>query len=304
MTHYETLGVNSDATQDEIKKAYRKLSLKYHPDKSGDSKKFQEINEAYQILGDVNERKNYDMKQSGGNIFGGGGIPFHNNIPEEILKRMFSGQNGKGGIPFFSFEGNNNGMPNIKIFRNGVPQNMNVQMKKPVPIIKTIEITLEQSYNGVKIPFKLERWVLEDNIKRIEKETIYIDIPKGIDNNEIIIIRDKGNSISDTNKGDIKLFVKVTNNTEFVREGLNLILNKNITLKDALCGFNFMIKYFNNRKFTIRNEDNVISPGFSKVIPDLGLKRDTHTGNLIIKFNVIFPENLDPEKIEKLKEIL
>ena len=306
MTHYETLGVNSNATQDEIKKAYRKLSLKYHPDKSGDSKKFQEINEAYQVVGDVNERKKYDMSQSGGGMFGGRGIPFQNNIPEEILRRMFGGNmaGGGGGMPFFSFTGDMNGMSNVRIFRNGVEQNMNSPMKKPVPIIKTIQITLEQSYNGVKIPFELDRWVLENNIKKVEKETIYVDIPKGIDNNEIIFIRGKGNIISDTNKGDIKLFIKVTNDTEFKREGLNLILNKDITLKESLCGFDFMIKYFNNRKFTIKNEDNVIAPGFSKVIPELGLKRDNHTGNLIIKFNVIFPEKINPENIQKLKELL
>lgn len=303
MTYYKCLEVNENATQDEIKKAYRRLSLQHHPDKNkGDDVKFKEINEAYQILGDVNKRKEYDMKISGRNMpfggsgmpFGGGmqfrgGMPFQGGMPDEILRAMFGG---------------GNGMPNIRIFRNGVEQPLNNQLKKPVPIIKTVEITLEQSYNGVKIPFALERWVIEGNLKKTEKETIYIDIPKGTDNNEIIIIRNKGNIISDTNKGDIKVFIKVKNDTQFKRDGLNLILNKNISLKDSLCGFDFVINYFNNRNFIIKNYDNIITPGFSKVVPNLGLKREGHTGNLIITFNVKFPEKIDADKIEKLKELL
>ena len=310
MDYYKVLGVNKDSSQDEIKKAYRKLSLKHHPDKpGGNADKFREINEAYQTIGDVNNRKKYDMRNSGHNPFGGGGMPFNgfhfNGTPEEMLKSMFGG-NVPGGMPFFSFSHNNTGMnnPNIRIFRNGVEQTMDNRLKKPVPIIKTVEITLEQAYNGVKIPFELERWVLEGEIKKVEKETIYIDIPQGTDNNEIIIIRDKGNIISDTNKGDIKVFIKITNNTDFKRDGLNLILKKDVSLKDALCGFDFVIKYFNNRNFVIRNNDNIIKPGFSKVVPNLGIKRGEHTGSLVIVFNIIFPDKIEPDKIEKLKELL
>ena len=209
------------------------------------------------------------------------------------------------GMPgFFNFSQHMGGMngANVRIFRNGVEQTN--PMSKPVPIIKSVEISLEQAYTGIKIPFELERWVVEGEMKRVEKETIYIDIPEGTDNNEILFIREKGNIISDTNKGDVKVFIKVNNETEFERNGLNLILKKKISLKEALCGFDFLIKYFGGRKFTIKNEDNIITPGFSKVVPGLGLKRGEHTGNLIITFDIEFPEKLDKEKVEKLKELL
>ena len=308
MDYYKILGVDKTASQDEIKKAFRKLSLKNHPDKGGDATKFKEINEAYQTLGDKKTRQEYDMRGSmprgmpfppGMNMGGMG-------IPPEFLNMMFGQNAQRSGGPFnFSFtqSSNGTGSPNVHFFKNGVNVTPSM-LQKPTPIIKSIEITLEQAFNGLKMPFEVERWVLESDVKRIEKETIYVDIPPGIDHNEIIVIENKGNVISDDNKGHIKLFVKVKNDTDYTRDGLNLILKKKITLKEALCGFVFEIKYFNGRKFNIRNEDNVIKPGYNKIVPNLGMKRDNHTGSLVIAFDIEFPDNYDSETTKKLSELL
>ena len=72
-----------------------------------------------------------------------------------------------------------------------------------IPIIKTIAITLEQAYNGCSIPVEL-RWILENGIKKQETETLYVQIPKGSDSNEIMIYRNKGNMLAPGNVGDIK----------------------------------------------------------------------------------------------------
>ena len=102
MSHYDTLGVDKTATQDQIKKAYRKLSMQHHPDKNGgDDAKFKEINEAYETLSDANKRKAYDM---GGSRFGGNGNPFQgfNNFDgnmSDIFDNIFGGfgrQSAKG----------------------------------------------------------------------------------------------------------------------------------------------------------------------------------------------------------------
>ena len=91
-------------------------------------------------------------------------------------------------------------------------------------------------------------------------ETLYVSIPAGIDDNEIIVLKGKGNMIDEANKGDIKVFVKIKNNTEFVRNGLDLTYHKTISLKDALCGFSFDLKYIDGRTFKINNGNgNVIS---------------------------------------------
>ena len=84
---------------------------------------------------------------------------------------------------------------------------------------------------------------MEQLEKRLEKEKMYVKINKGIDSGEIIIIRNKGNMINETLKGDIKLFIKVENKSDFKREGLNLKLKKTISLKESLTGFKFDIKH-------------------------------------------------------------
>ena len=106
-------------------------------------------------------------------------------------------------------------------------------------------------------------------------------------------------------KGDIKLFIKVENNTQFERRGLDLFLHKNISLKESLCGFSFELKYINGKSYTLNNnKGNIIPPEYIKVIPNMGLKREDHVGNLLIHFHVEFPEKLSDEKIVSLSQIL
>ena len=298
--YYQVLGVSENATGDEIKKAFRKLSMKHHPDKGGSESKFKEINEAYQTLGDPEKREMYKMKQKGFNPFGmnmaGMGDP---NI--DPILRMFFGNNG---FPGMGSMGGMGGMPNVQIFRNGKPVNMQT-FQKPEPIMKQITIELNHSYTGVNIPVEIERWIIVNNQKKIEKEKLYIQIPKGVDSGEIIIIKDKGNIVNENIKGDIKIYINVNNNTEFKREGLNLVLSKNISLKESLTGFKFDIKHLNGKTYTINNDaGNIIPNDFVKEINSLGLKRGDIVGNLLIKFKVQFPEKLSEHQIEKLKKIL
>ena len=99
--------------------------------------------------------------------------------------------------------------------------------------IKTIEISLEQAYKGINFPLEIERWIKDENTRRVEKEKIYIDIPRGIDDGEIVVLKNKGNINGENSKGDIKLHIKVINKTQYVRDGLDLLLNKKISLKQA-----------------------------------------------------------------------
>ena len=294
MDFYTLLEINEDATMEEIKKSYRKLSLKYHPDRNSNNpefvKKFQEINEAYETLSDVGKREEYDFEKKHGNVgFGGmGGFPM-----EQLFQQMFGRDFGQS--PFGD-------SPNIRIFHNGMPINIK-GLEKPPPIMKTVTIDIENVLTGINLPVEIERWTITNGLKLFETEVIYVDIPKGIDENEIIILREKGNVSRET--GDIKIFIKINNNTEFQRIGLDLVYNKTITLKESLCGFSFDLKYINGKKYTINNHSgNIITPNFKKVIQKMGLERNEHHGNLIIVFNVQFPESLTTDVIEKLKEVL
>ena len=94
-------------------------------------------------------------------------------------------------------------------------------------------------------------------------------------------------------------------NTIFKRKGVDLIINKTINLKEALCGFTFEIEHINKKKFKINNDKgNIITPNFRKIIPNLGMHRQNHTGNLIINFIIQFPKTLSLEKIDSLEKIL
>ena len=315
MDYYKVLGVSLKSSQGEIKKAFRQLSLKHHPDRGGDAEEFKKINEAYSTLGDVEKKRMYDMKRA--NPFMGGGMGGDGGV-DEIFKMFFGGgipgmppgmningmpgnvhinTGGFGGIP---------GMPNVQIFRNGRPVNMSQRMAKPPPIIKKISISLQEAYNGINYPLEIDRWIMVGNEKKNEKEKIYVNIHKGIDNGEIKIVRDKGHIINDSLKGDVKVFIKINNNSgELKRQGLNLLCEKEITLKEALCGFLFEIKHLNGKTYNIKHDKgNIIPPNFIKQINSLGMERNNVKGNLIIKFNIIFPKTLTTEQIDKLSEIL
>ena len=308
--YYETLGVSNSASESDIKKAYRSLSLKYHPDRNPSedaTTKFQEINAAYEVLGDGQKRKQYDQELAGGFPMGSG--PDMDDI-NNIFNMMFNmgGMHGIPGMP----RGGMHGMPGgIHIF-HGTPgnpfggPNIFQQMQKPAPIIKNIVISLEQAYNGGSIPLEIERWIIQNDMKISELETIYVTIQKGIDDNEILIMRDRGNVINPELIGDIKIVVKIENNTKFRRSGLDLIYLKKITLKESLCGFAFEIDHINGKKLNMTNQANktIIIPNTKKVVPNLGMIRDGQTGNMVIEFDVEFPKYLSEEQTKTIAEIL
>jgi DnaJ-class molecular chaperone len=285
MNYYEVLGVNENTSQIDIKKAYRALSLKHHPDKQGgNEEEFKKINEAYSVLSDPEKKKEYDFSLRRQQQ-----PPTQPQHPADVFNMMF----------------NNEGFANfIKINLEKV-----MKSKKPVPIVKTIELTLQQAYDGYNCPLHIERFVVTNpdlpDQKSHETETIYVNVPAGIDDNEIIIIPNKGNVLGE-NAGDIKCCIKTNNTTEFVRQGMDLVYNKQLSLKEALCGFAFPLNHLDGRTYNINNSaGRIIVPGMKQVIPKLGMKREgAGNGNLIIDFEIKFPETLTSEQRDTLTKCL
>jgi DnaJ-class molecular chaperone len=308
--HYEILGVSKDADESEIKKAFRKMSLQYHPDRNineDTNERFQEINEAFEILSDPNKRNQHDMELQFGQ---GGGINQFSGMGQEMndINNMFNMMFGQGGgNPF----GNIPGMPGIRIFHNGGP-GINVQshmfhsFNKPEPVQKIVEITAEQSYHGCSMSVQIDCWSLNNNIKSNEVKVLQLNIPAGVDNDETLVIQDQGNSINNKIHGDIRIIIKIKDYGNLTRKGLDLILNKKISLKDALCGFNFEFDHYNGKRICMNNStgNNVIKPGMKKVINGLGMIRDNNAGNMIVEFDVIFPDITTEEQRESLRNIL
>ena len=248
MNPYEIIGVEKTSSHEDIKKAYRKLSLLHHPDRNGNSdesnKKFQDINQAYNFL---------------------------TSQPECIIKRTET-----------------------------------VNLFEVAPLIITLDITLLQAYLGCMLPVEIERWVMESNIKRPEREKMYVQIPRGIDHNEILLYRDKGNVVSSSVVGVLKIIINITKHMFYERIGLDLIYTHTISLKDALCGVTFQIHHISGKKYTISNsgEEMIITPDFKRTIRGMGLERGEHKGDLIIQFIVQFPSTLSKDKISQLLTIL
>ena len=288
--YYSVLGVDPIATTAEIKKAYRKLSLLTHPDRNQNNKaaqsKFQEISAAYEVLGDSERRRVYDSQLS-----------MDADINIEDIFKMFKGQ--AFGMPMPPGMGMGMGMaPDVHVFdvrdMMGLPKRVHIQ--------KEVCVTLAQAFSGHQAPVDIERTMPGGYS---ELETLYVTIPKGVDENEMLIIEGKGNVMSDRLKGDVKIIVKIANDTAYKRNGLDLIYHKQISLKESLCGFTFELEHFDGRTFRIDNlNGNIISPGYRKTVPKLGMEREGHFGNLIIEFEIEFPKKLESETIEKLKTLL
>ena len=308
--YYDILGVASDASYDEIKKAYRKLSLKFHPDRNNSSEGIQtmrKINEAYETLSDDESRKKYNQAQK----------PTAAAAPdfESIFHSFFQNDHSKSAAAAAFFA--NAGAAAVPAFFPNLPSHLTNAMflQKPMPIIKHITVTFAQVFSGGCLPLEIERWIMDKGVKYLETETVYVTIPSGIDENELLIIREKGNILGEQ-KGDIKIFVKISNTTDFKRSGIDLIYTKTISLKEALCGFSFQFNFLDGKTYTLNNlsnqphSHNIIPPDYQKIIPNMGLKRcmsDANVipqGNLIIFFHVQFPEKLTDEQIVALQNIL
>lgn len=305
---YQILSVDKTATLDEIKKSYRKLSLQNHPDRNNSPEAgqiFAKISEAYEILSDDRKRRQYDMQQSGGipgmsGMFQGG-VEIHNM--DDIFNSIFGGMAGFPGM------GGMGGQPEVHVFSSnnmgGIPQ-MFRNLQKPPPITKTLHLTMEQAYYGGSFSLEIERWFILNNSKVSEKETLTFTVPQGVDNSEVLVLREKGNVINPNQKGDVKIFIDIDEHSEFERHGLDLLYKKTVTLKEALCGFCFEIHHLNKRDISFNNASSnmIVKPGFRKIIKDLGFRKENNIGNLIIEFSVQFPDSLSEEQSKKISEIL
>lgn len=272
--HYETLGVSKDATDKEIKQAYRALSMKYHPDKvkaedlEEANVKMREINEAYSVIGDAESRQQYNAELD--NPFLGQGFP-----------PGFPGQGfpGQGFPPGFPGQGFPQGLFEMLFANGGGPEIHFFQSQMRPPIVKNIEITLAQSFSGLTVENPID-------------STMSIHIPAGIrDGNNIII--------QNANGPDVHLRIHVTNNTQFIRQSNDLVYKHKVSLKEALCGFKFQIDHLNGNKLNL-NVNVVVFSGAKQIIKQLGFPG----GDLIIEFEVTFPEHLSQEQKEAIANIL
>lgn len=339
-TFYQILEVDNNSSFDEIKKSYRRLSFLYHPDKNPSKEEdFKKINSAYEVLSDARRRQEYDMTlrfsngtspysdfdvDIGMDMNMNGGLGFMGGILEGLLnsklKSMSKNRHSnnksshKGGNvnmdEFFKIFTNPPTSPqdhdfdNIFMFNGADLSNKKEEHICPEEIHVDKSITFEESYFGCCIPIQITRDIVRGNKTIKENEKIYLTIPKGVDDDEIVTIQNKGNVINDR-QSDVKVHLKVEKNDNFFREGLNLIYKKNVSFRDSLCGFEFLLEHINGKKMKLSSSrGNVIQNGDKKILKNMGFNRNDKEGDLIILFKVLHPpETLTDEQLNLIEKL-
>jgi len=273
---YDILGVSENATQDEIKKAYRKLARKYHPDickKPECEEKFKEINTAYEILGDPEKRKQYDAM--GDSMFNGQNFQDfyrqHKDIDlEEILNSIFGGgfsKRGFGGFEDFGFG------------FGGFQPDLDVHARIQIPFDIAVKGgVFPINYNG---------------------ETIKVKIPEGIKTGQKLRVRGKGKAYKGQ-RGDLILEVEVMPSNEWERKGDDLYKKIDVPLKKMLFGGKISVD-------TFKGSINVKVPKNSKCCQKLRVRGyGVKGGDLYLELRPVLPkvEELDNELAKIMEERL
>ena len=289
--YYKILDIPFNSTQEEIKKKFRKLSLENHPDRNNNDPKknelFQEINEAYLVLSNSTTKFEFDKSINNyqyNNYYNDNNDNYSNDNNKLIANNLFLNSE------IIKFLNKNNNLDNV--------DNLNIPL-----ISQIVNITIEQSYTGVNLPIIINKWRIENNHKIIFKETIYLDLYQGIDDGEIIMLKNKGNILSYNNIGDVEIIISIENNSQFIRKGIHLYFKKKISFKESFSGFEFDLKHFNNNNYKICNKiGNIIKPNFTKCIEKLGMIRNDLFGNLYIIFEIDYLSSVNELQLKFIQD--
>ena len=352
--YYKILGVARGASDDEIKKAYRKLALKYHPDKnqtSGAEEKFKEIGEAYDVLSDSKKKQVYDQYGEeglkggmGGGSSGAGGMPNFGNgqgysysyhgDPRATFSQFFGGSN-----PFASFFsaspggmggglGGTEGMDiDIEELIGGIGNRGGAQFGRPnsfnygsgpgpskqarvqdKTIEKEVPVSLEEISKGAEKKMKISRRIQHDDGRVTNEEKVLkITIKPGWKAGTKVTFNQEGDKVPGKIPADIAFIIRDKPHPIFSRDGANLKYTYKIPLREALCGTLVQVPTLEGKKVGLNCGGEVIKPTTSKRLQGYGLpfpKEPHRRGDLIVNFEVLFPDQLSNSSKQTLYDAL
>lgn len=320
-SYYDVLQVPKGASDDQIKRAYRKLALKYHPDKNQGNEeanmRFAEINNAYEVLADGEKRKIYDR------------------YGEEGLKQHAASGGGRGG---------GMGMNINDIFSNlfgGDSSEEEEKIVKGDDVIVELDATLEDLYLGGSLQVWREKNVIKpapgkrrcncrnevyhrqigpgmfqqmteqvcDQCQNIKYERegyfVTVDIEKGMQDGEEVVFYEDGEPKIDGEAGDLKFRIHTAPHDRFKREGNDLHMTVTITLVQALVGFEKTVKHLDDHLVDISSK-GITKPKEVRKFKGEGmpLHFSNKKGDLYVTFEVLFPTSLTEDQKTKIKEVL
>ena len=244
--YYEVLGVSKTASEDEIKKAFRKAAVKYHPDKEGgDEAKFKEVNEAYEVLKDKQKRQRYDQfghAGVGGAAGGGfGGNPFEGfgGFGGQDIHFDFGG-GGFGDIFSQFFGGGTTGSQGGSRRGRDVETNVTLTFEEAVfGAEKNLNITLDaecEHCHGGGVEPGHNCSVCGGKGTTRQRQEITVKIPAGIDDGATICLRERGEAVQGGPRGDLYVHIRVKAHKKFTREGNIILSEEHISMVDAALG--------------------------------------------------------------------
>lgn len=293
---YKILGVEEAADAAAIKKAYRSLARKYHPDKNPDSKdaeqKFKEVQEAYEILSDVDKRKKYDAMRK--NPFGTGSGTFGDHFSTKGGSRFYRSPDGSYVRTEFGGEGEDPfgdvGLGDIfnRFFGGEQAQERASPRTKPRPSETNVQLTFEQALRGGKLKVKLP-----------DGEQVNLSIPKGVRDGFKIRLKGRG-ARGGAGRGDLFVTFKVKESSRFRRVADDLYTGVTITAVEAMLGHSQNIEnaYGETVKLTIPAG---IQPGEKLRLRGQGVRTDDGKGDLYVEIKVSIPRNLSDEQRRALE---
>ncbi|XP_037548336.1 dnaJ homolog subfamily B member 5 [Nematolebias whitei] len=323
---YKVLGVAPESNEDEIKKAYRKMALKFHPDKNSDADaedKFKEIAEAYEILTDPKKRSIYDQ-------FGEEGLKsgistsqsnlFRNNFPSDPHSTfssffhnsdhfdIFFGSDGDNEDdlfnPFRKFTFSNLG--GFAGYEAGMRKGQHGQQADAVA--HDLPVTLDDVMQGCTKQVKITRSRLNPDGRslRSEEKVLNVVVKKGWKAGTRITFPREGDETPSGSPADITFILRDEDHPNYKRDGSNIVYVAQITLKEALCGCTVNVPTLDNRMMPLPCND-VIKPGAIRRLRGEGLplpKNPSQRGDLVVEFQVLFPDRIPPQSREIIKHSL
>lgn len=306
--YYSILGVPRGASDAEIKRSYRKLAMKWHPDKNPSNseeaaEKFQSIGEAYDVLSDKEKKAIYDqygyealrdgVPDTSGPAANSGGYKYAHNA-EEIFQNFFGTEN-----PFADFG-----------FGQSVPFASRLRQPGPVkaePVVKDLKCTLEELFNGCVKRYNATRKRFTEEGDLIDEiKTLTINVKPGWKKGTKITFGCEGDEGPNMIPADLVFVLAEIKHAQLVRESNNLVYTAKIGLVDALTDCTIDVPTLNGRSLSVACPE-VVSPGYEKVLPGEGMplsKKPGTSGDMIIRFCIVFPQYLPFDKKAKLRKIL
>eukprot|EP01120_Amphizonella_sp_Union-15-10_P010356 TRINITY_DN412_c0_g7_i1.p1 TRINITY_DN412_c0_g7~~TRINITY_DN412_c0_g7_i1.p1 ORF type:complete len:445 (+),score=97.07 TRINITY_DN412_c0_g7_i1:48-1382(+) len=346
---YQVLGVDRKSTKEEIKKAYRKLAMEFHPDRNpsaGD--KFKEVSEAYSVLSDDEKRKMYDQ-------FGEEGVQNMGQVNyDDIFSDIFQNFGGFGGFP-------------------GGPRPRSQKSSRTSHLNHELELTLEDLFLGKTVKLNFTKDVVCDTCKgkgstvpnalqdcsscrgtgmktytsqvapgfvqqiqqvcnvcsgegkmirpkdqcttckaqKTVKKQVVLDVkvPAGTKDGEHIIFKGEAHQVPGVSSGDVIIVVRQKKHPVFKRNGADLLIERKLSLGEALAGFSFKLTHLDGRQILVESspDGNIIRPGDLRMISGEGMPtgRGSSRGNLYFKFAVDFPvrQFYKPTQLQSLSDL-